>query len=72
MAATRAQILESLLHQLNDFDDYVGNLLRAHRQHIAVSAEHVADSHAQMERIEKHARWQEEDNRAYWSYTSRR
>jgi hypothetical protein len=55
MAATRAEVLVSLLQQLNHFDEKVGFLLRSNRHHIVMSAKRVADSQAQMERTEMRA-----------------
>ena len=58
MAATRAEILESLLEQLDRFDEEAASLLRSNRQHIAVTARHVADSFAQMGDLrERGSRW---------------
>lgn len=58
MAATRAEILESLLEYLDRFDDEVASLLRSNRQHIAVTAQHVTDSFAQMGDLqERGSRW---------------
>ena len=56
MAATRAEVLVSLLQQLNHFDEHVGYLLRSNRRHIVLTAKRVADSQAQMERADMRAR----------------
>jgi hypothetical protein len=42
--ATRAEILASLLVELNRFDEQLGFLVRANRQHIAATGALITDS----------------------------
>jgi hypothetical protein len=46
--ATRAEILVSLLMELNRFDEQLGALVRANRQHIAATGGLIADSFEQI------------------------
>ena len=65
MAATRAEILESFVEQLNRFDQEAASVLRSNRWHIAVTADHVAGSFAQMGDIgPRGTRWLR-DNRSF-------
>ena len=46
--ATQAEILVSLLMELNRFDERLGRLVRANRQHIAATGGLIADSFEQI------------------------
>ena len=65
MPATRAEILESFLEQLDRFDQEAASVLRSNRQHIVVTAQHVADSFAQMEDIQTRGSRSLRDNRSF-------
>jgi hypothetical protein len=45
--ATRAEILVSLLFEMNRFDDRLGALVRANRRHIATTGGRIAESFEQ-------------------------
>ena len=72
MAATRTEILQSFLEQLNRFDAEAASVLRSNRQPIAATAERVADSFAQMEDLDaRGTRWSRE-NRSFLPRNARR
>ena len=54
--ATHAEILISLLSELNRFDAQLGHLLRTNRAHVVSTNERIADSFEQIANCDERAR----------------